>query len=376
MVYLDNAATSFPKPPEVLREIRSVIERRGGNPGRGGHYLSRKADEEVYNCRKEIKEFFNAKKEEDIVFTSNTTTALNICINGLIEKGNRVITTDYEHNSVRRPLIHIPNVEVFRAKTSLESDEETLKAFESAITRRIDYFVVSHASNVFGKSIPLKMVCELAHKIGAEVIVDAAQSAGILDIDVQRDGIDYLCAPGHKGLYGPQGVGFFIANGKRIPNPKIYGGTGSASFSTEQPDFLPDMHESGTLGTPAIGGLSAGIRFIKRVGRENAHRREIMLIKRCYKHLSSMKNIILYTQPPDEEDAPLLSFNVKNKSSFDVAKLLDDYGFCVRAGYHCAPDAHKKLSTLEYGTVRVSVGIFNTAFEIDKFAEILQKISK
>jgi len=376
MIYLDNAATSFPKPPEVLRRVKEVLEKHGGNPGRGGHYLARKADEEVYNCRKEVKEFFNAGKEDNVVFTQNATTALNICINGLVEKGNRVITTDYEHNSVRRPLMHIPNAEIYKVPISLEDQDETLWRFENSINRRIHYFVVSHASNVFGKSIPLKGICQLAHRIGAEVIVDASQSAGILDIDMQRDEIDYLCAPGHKGLYGPQGSGFFIINGKRIPKPYIYGGTGSASFASEQPNFLPDMHESGTLSTPAISGLAAGVRFLKRIGRDSAHRREFTLISRCYEHLSGMKNILLYAPKPTLEDAPLLSFNIRGKPSFETAKLLDEYGFCVRAGYHCAPDAHRKLLTTEHGTVRVSVGVFNTPSEIDRFAEILQKISK
>lgn len=376
MIYLDNAATSFPKPPEVVKRVRFVLNSEGGNPGRGGHFFSRKADEEVYNCRKEIKKFFNAKSEENIVFTPNATLALNTCIRGLISQGDRILTTDYEHNSVRRPLKHLKNIQIFKVPTSIESQDKTLRAFEMFLSHRINFVVVSHASNVYGKSIPIRKVCEMAHKRGAEVILDASQSAGILDIDLVRDGIDYLCAPGHKGLYGPQGSGFMILNGKKIPKPHIYGGTGSASFSYEQPDFLPDMLESGTLNTPAIAGLREGIRFLKLQGRERLHAYEMKLITRAYNHMKDMTRIVLYTPLPEVEDVPVLSFNVKDKSSFEVANMLDEKGICVRAGYHCSPDSHKKLGTLEHGTVRISVGAFNTPAEIDKFAEILQKISK
>lgn len=376
LVYLDNAATSFPKPPEVLEEIQRVILKKGGNPGRGGHFLSRKADEEVYNCRKELKAFFNARSEEDIVFTKNATEAINISINGLLNGKNRVITTDFEHNSVIRPLRRIKNLEVTPVTVSLASNEETLENFKAATIRKVDFFVVSHASNVLGKAIPIKEVCEIAHSQGAEVILDASQSAGILDIDLQRDGIDYLCAPGHKGLYGPQGSGFLIINGKRIPSPLVFGGTGSATFSRQQPDFLPDMLESGTLNTPAIGGLSCGIRFLKREGREGLHKREISMIRKAYRALEAIPKVKLYTPIPSSEDAPVLCFNVDKTPSFKVSGLLDEYGICTRAGYHCAPDAHEKIGTKDIGGVRISVGAFNTVSEIEFFAEILEKISK
>ena len=376
LIYLDNAATTFPKPPSVLNAMLSAAHKRGGNPGRGGHALARAADSEMHMCRKALKEFFNVPREENIVFTQNATMALNTCINGLVKTGDKVITTDCEHNSVRRPLNRINGIAVMRAKLYFDDFEKTAEEFRRLLEHGADYLVVTHASNVCGKSIDIPRICGLAHEYGAEVIVDASQSAGILDIDVAASGIDYLCAPGHKGMYGPQGTGFILINGKRIPSPLMTGGTGSNSLSAEQPDYLPDALESGTLNVPAFAGLRAGIEFLNSTGRERIHFYELSLIKRAYRELSRMKNVIMYTSEPTDADTAVLSFNIAGKQSSEAAELFDKAGICLRAGYHCAPDAHKKLGSIDFGSLRISVGVFNTAADIDRFLEAAQKISK
>lgn len=375
MIYFDNAATSFPKPPAVLNAAYDTARRRGGNPGRGGHALARAADREIYLCRKAIKEFFNAPSVESVVFTNNATAALNTCILGLIKPGDRVLTTDYEHNSVRRPLFSIAGIKAEKVNVAFDDPETTVSRFRNALDEGAQWVVVSHASNVWGKSLPLREVCAAAHERGARVIVDAAQTAGCLSIDVAADGIDYLCAPGHKCMYGPQGTGFIIINGE-TPKPLTFGGTGSNSFSPRQPDHTPDALESGTLNAPAVSGLRAGIGLLNFIGREKLRARETALIRTAYDGLKRIKKVTLYTSAPTANDAPVLSFNVAGKTSFEAAELYDRYGVCLRAGYHCAPDAHEKLGTSAYGTVRLSLGAFNTASEIETFLEITQKILK
>lgn len=349
--------------------------RRGGNPGRGGHVLARAADEEVYRCRKTLKEFFNAPSIESVVFTHNATSALNTCIFGLIKPGDRVITTDYEHNSVRRPLNRLTGVKVTKAKVSFDDPDSTVREFEKLLSKGAEWLVICHASNVWGKSLPLRDACAAAHKHGARVIVDASQTAGHIKIDVTSDGVDYLCAPGHKGLNGPQGTGLIIVNGA-APEPLIFGGTGSNSLDAAQPDHLPDALESGTANTPAISGLRKGVEFINAAGRERLHKREIAMAGRAYSGLKSLSGVFLYTSEPTESDAPVVSFNLKGKSPFEAAEAYDRNGICLRSGYHCAPDAHAKLGTLDTGTVRLSLGAFNTQREIDYFLEITQKICK
>lgn len=375
MIYFDNAATSFPKPHAVLAAAYDTARRRGGNPGRGGHAIARAADGEIYACRKAVKEFLGAPSVESVVFTNNATSALNTCILGLIKPGDRVLTTDYEHNSVRRPLYSVRGITTEKVRVAFEDDEITVAHFREALEKGADWLVISHASNVWGKTLPLRDVCAVAHEYGARVIVDAAQTAGCLPIDVVSDGIDYLCAPGHKCMYGPQGTGLIVVNGE-VPKPLTFGGTGSNSFSPRQPDYTPDALESGTLNTPAISGLRAGLGFITSFGGKKLRAHETALVRRAYEGLGRIGSVTLYTAAPTENDAPVLSFNFARKTSFEAAELYDRYGVCLRAGYHCAPDAHEKLGTSAHGTVRLSVGAFNTAFEIDRFLEITQKISK
>lgn len=375
LIYLDNAATTFPKPYAVLSAAMVAARFRAGNPGRGGHSLARAADAEIYACRKSLKEFFNASSPENVVLAHNATASLNICINGLIRPGERVITTDFEHNSVRRPL-HRIGAEVVKAETVFDDDDATVESFRRSLADGAKWLVICHASNVWGKSIPLKRVTALAHEYGAKVIVDASQSAGYLKIDVVNDGIDYLCAPGHKGMYGPQGSGFLIVNSDKVPNPFSVGGTGSNSFSDVQPDYLPDALESGTLNVPAAAGLRRGVQFLRSSGAEKLHAHEIGLAKRAYDGLKRIKNVSLYTSAPTLKDSPVVSFNVGKLSSFAAAEAYDSYGVCLRPGYHCAPDAHVKLGTKDSGTVRLSIGALNYTSEIDSFLEITQKISK
>ena len=378
MIYWDNGATTWPKPVCVRQAVGQALVRYGANPGRGGYPMALSTSEEIYACRQTVADFFGLSDPRRVVFTLNCTAALNTVIRGLLDGGGRALTSDVEHNAVWRPLAALdsrcPRFDV--AAWSLD-EEETVENFRRAIRPDTKLLVCTHASNVFGVTLPIRRLARLAHDYGLVVCVDAAQTAGVLPIDMERDGIDYLCVAPHKGLYAPMGTGLLLCReADRVP-PLVRGGTGSLSLSSEQPPDLPDRLESGTPNVAGIGGIRAGVSFVRERGREALYRHELRLVRRLYDGLAKCEGIKLYTEKPRWGTAPVLSANVDGMPCEEVARLLAAGGVAVRAGLHCAPQAHRRFGTVDTGTVRLVPCAFSTEEEVEKicklFSQIVQK---
>lgn len=378
MIYLDNGATTFPKPPQVVYAVNEALKLYGANPGRSGHRLSLKASEEIYKCRTQAAEFFGVEQEENVIFTSNCTHGLNIVIKGYLKSGDHVVISNLEHNSVVRPITELKKIGVtYTQATVFPGDNDaTLNSFRHAINAKTKLVVCTHASNVFGVRLPVERITALCHQYGIKVLIDGAQSAGVLPVNIQEFDIDFFAAAGHKGLYGPMGTGILIVKDGDCLETLSQGGTGSSSVSFAQPNIMPDKFESGTPNLPGIAGLSRGFAFIKHHKLENIAAHEMKLIRRLYHKLSTMEKIILYTPEPTLACAvPVLSFNIKDMDSEYVAAYLNKkHDIAVRAGLHCSPAAHTSMNTLDIGTVRVSPSYFNTAGQIDVLIHALQKI--
>lgn len=380
MVYLDNSATSYPKPECVTEAVCNSFYKFGANSGRGAYKMAIDTTEQIYECRKKVAEFFNADDIENVIFTYNCTTALNMAIKGLASNNVHFIISDLEHNAVLRPLETMKQKGICDysvAKVSI-NDYQTIKNFKSKIKSNTVAIICTGASNVFGIIPPYKMLSSLAHKNNLLFIMDCSQIAGTVPIDMKKDCIDILCCAGHKGLMGPTGTGFLIINNNVSLESLIEGGTGSNSMSATQPDILPDKFESGTPNVQGIIGLSSAIGFIKKNNCRRIYEHENSLLKYLQKNLEKIDNIILYTDFYDIKQhlAPILSFNIKNMHSEEVAEKLSSVGICVRAGFHCAPLAHKKFGTEDTGTVRVSPSIFTKKSDIDFLIKSLIKIAK
>ncbi len=361
IIYLDNAATSFPKPPSVTAEVTSVLRSGCGNPGRSSHRLSLAAANTVYGCREKIAELFGGEAER-VVFTLNATAALNLAIKSTLRRGDHVLISDIEHNSVLRPVATLTEKGLisFDIYESFEDGDEQIRELRKRIKPSTRMICACHHSNVCNFTLPIEKIGRFCRENGLIFLVDASQSAGILPINTEDAFIDLLCAPGHKGLYGPPGSGFVIY-GKRfetdLPDTFTEGGNGVRSLSPYMPDFLPDRLEAGTLPLVSIAGLSKGIDFINSFPRGELLKKEKRLCSLMQNRLSDIKGIKLYGNKP----GTLLLFSAKGITSEKFAARLDEYGICVRAGLHCSPLAHKKFATPEGdGAVRVSLGAFNT----------------
>ncbi len=371
MIYLDNGATTFPKPVSVLKAVDDTIKYYGANPGRGGHKMAIKASAIVYNTRVKLAELFDVSDPSNIVFTNNCTTALNTVIKGLVKSGEHIIISSLEHNAVLRPIekLKIKGVSYSVAKIVEGDDEKTLDNFRDAICENTKLVICTSASNVTGLKPPYERICALCHQYGIRTCVDAAQGAGIFDISLNNSSIDYLCLAGHKGLYGPMGTGALIINCGEIPDSLVEGGTGSSSADYAQPNVLPDKFESGTLNLSGIAGLGAGVDFVKNHGVNNIYKREIKHIQSIYNSFNNMRDVILYSDYPEIGSyAPVISFNIKNKNAEYIADALSKrYNIAVRSGLHCAPLAHKTINTFEIGTVRAVPSVFTTERDIKTF---------
>ncbi len=373
MIYFDNAATSCPKPSEVITAVNGFIRLANGNPGRGGHALAMRAAEEVYLCRKKVSGLFGAGEPERVCFTSGATAALNYAILGLIGRYDHVICSDIEHNSVRRPLLQTgAEISYFNAF----ADEKTiLEEIDSKIKHNTKAVVCTYASNVFPLVLPISDIGALCRKRGVAFIVDGAQTAGVYSTDIRESGIDVLCVPAHKGLYGITGCGAMIVSPdfdhKKI-KPIMSGGSGVASFDPGMPDELPERFEAGTLPTVAVAALGAGVDFVLSKGPSEILCHEQRIQRRVYENLKDNEKIRFYRYAP----GTLLLFNLEGKTCEEAARLLNGYGVCVRAGFHCAPDAHKKTATDKTGAVRASFSVFNTVKQADRFSDILDHISR
>lgn len=367
MIYLDNAATTMPKPPEVLQAVHSALLTCAGL-GRSGHEAARKAAEIAFDCRDAAGELFETDPEQ-VVFTLNATHGLNIAIRTLVHPGDTVVVSGYEHNSVLRPLYAL-GARIIPVTGKLFDPESMLEDFDRAITPSVKAVVCCHVSNVFGGIAPLEEIAAICRDRNVALIVDAAQSAGILPISLQKLGAAFIAMPGHKGLYGPQGTGLLLCGQK--PEPFLYGGTGSLSRSPEMPPFLPDRAEAGTQNMPGIAGLLAGIRFVSQMGPNQIRNHEKRLLNSLNRQLRTIPGIQTYYSSSNQTG--VLSFTVQDMDCERLGGLLSDQGFAVRAGLHCAPLAHRSAGTLQTGTVRVSFSAYNTLEETNRFAETVEEL--
>lgn len=376
-IYFDHAATSWPKPAGVREALDEYFGEGGGNPGRSGHRMSIAASRIVEQARDNLAELFNIENPGQIVFTKNATEALNIAIRGILQPGDHAITSSIEHNSVMRPLRYLEaqGVEVTvvqcDANGILDPDEVA-----QSIKPNTRLLVTLHGSNVMGTLLPIKELAALARSKGIPYLIDASQTAGAIPIDVKALGLDLLAFTGHKGLLGLTGTGgIYIREGLSV-NTLMQGGTGSDSDKEIQPEFMPDIHESGTLNVAGLAGLAAGVRYLlkKGVGHVSAH--EQSLVARFISGVNDISGITLYGPPEINQQCGVISFNLEGLISSEVGLLLDQkYTIMSRVGLHCAPGAHRTLGTLPTGTVRFSFGDSNTLEEVDTSLAALAEIS-
>lgn len=375
MVYLDNAATTFPKPRDVVTEVARAMMFFGANPGRSAHSLSLRAAREAWQCREALAKLLNAPDPARIVFCLNCTDALNIAVQGSLHPGMHVITTALEHNSVIRQLAHLNTSGAIRLTILQPNESGTVSAeqFARAFTPDAGLAICTHASNVTGVIQPIAEIGAVCRKKGVRFIIDAAQTAGIIPLDVQAIGCDMAAMPGHKGLYGPMGTGaLYIADGVNIA-PLRRGGTGSSSQSVYQPDDMPERLESGTLNLPGIVGLRAGIEFVAQRGRE-ARIAEQALVETLIAGLNAIPQARIIGPQSASARVGVVSFNIGAIPSTYIADELNRRGIAVRAGLHCAPLAHEHYGTLEQGAVRASLSAFNVEKDISDFLNALELI--
>ena len=376
--YLDNAATTYPKPEVVYEAMDRFAREVGGSPGRSGHHCSLEAGREVLRAREALARLFKVEDISRITFTKNATEALNMVIQDVLGEGGHAVITSLEHNSVWRPLTALSG----RGDTSYsvvpcgQDGSMDMARVREAILPETRLIACTHASNVVGNLLPVEEVAELAGEKGIPVLLDAAQTAGRCSLHPEEMGIQYMAFTGHKELFGPQGTGgLYIAPGWEI-EPLIFGGTGSRSESPEQPDFLPDRYESGTLNAMGLAGLGAGVEFLLEKGIDEIRRHEGELTLRIIEGLSELTGLTIYGPGKWAKKIGIVSFNLEGFTSSEVASRLDDeYGICVRSGLHCAPLAHRTLGTLENGAVRASLSYMNTVEDVDYLLQSLEEIT-
>lgn len=379
VIYLDNAATSWPKPPAVAASIVDFLEHRAGNPGRSGHALAVAAGAVVAATRSELAALFGAPDPARIVFTLNATDALNMALWGLLVPGDRVVTTSMEHNAVVRPLHALAERGVTVTRVACAPDgtldlDDLDRALRSGPVRLV---AMCHASNVVGTILPARDAARLAHEHGSLFLLDAAQTAGVLPIDVLGMGIDFLAVPGHKALLGPTGTGaLYVAPGIRL-TPLRQGGTGTRSGEEHQPDELPAGLEAGTLNTVGIAGLGASLRYLRGRGREAIHAHETSLTARLIQGLADVAGVTIHGPRDAALQVATVSVSLDGWEPVDVAAALDSsFGIAVRSGLHCAPLAHRTLGTFPGGTVRLSPGPFSTDEDVDRAVTAIRKLAR
>ncbi len=369
MIYLDAAATSFQKPRQVREEMLRTI-RSCTSPGRGGYPQAMCAAELLLDCRMALAKLLGVPEPEQVVFTTNATHGLNIAIRNLVRPGTRVVVSGYEHNAVMRPLYACgAALEILR--TPVFDSAAAAAAFREAIPRS-EVCVCTHVSNVFGNILPLEEIAACCRENGVPLVVDASQSAGALPLDFQALGAAYAAMPGHKGLLGPQGTGVLLC--RQVPEPLLFGGTGVDSRSHTMPDFLPERLEAGTPNVPGVAGLLAGVRFIQRVGTERILRHERQLVRRLGQLLAQKGGGKVMLAQDAAEQAGVLSVIPEQRDCESLAAALGQAGVAVRAGLHCAPQAHITAGDVERGSLRFSVSVMNTRQEMLQAAERYGKI--
>ncbi len=380
MVYLDNSATSWPKPPQVTEAITRFLTGCGASPGRSGHRMAISAAREVFETRELIAQLFNVPSSDGVIFTSNATHSLNIAIKGILQKGDHVITSTFEHNSTIRPLRELEakgiiEVSVIGCNSSGYFDLEALRSCIKPNTRLV---AAIHASNVTGDILPIGQIGDICKTNNLLFLVDASQSVGIIPVDMQANNIDMLAFTGHKKLYGPTGVGgLCVATNQILIQPLMQGGTGSRSESEFHPDFYPDRLEAGTLNTVGIVGLKAGIEFIQSKGPDNIQFHIHLLTSKFIEGLKAIPTIDVQRTAMGSLQVGVVSLNLQGYTPSDLAFALDsEFGIMIRPGLHCAPLAHRALGTFPQGSARFSFGCFNTIAEVDYTMEVLRKLNE
>ena len=367
MIYFDSAATTLQKPEAVSSAVASAIHTMT-TPGRGDYPASRQAAELMLRCRTEAAEFFGAPEPDNVILTSNATHGLNIAIKSLVSPGDTVVISGYEHNAVTRPLHAIGNVSVRIVNGRLFDPQQMAEGFRRAVDGGVKAVICTHVSNVFGFAMPMDDIAATCRERGVPLIVDAAQSAGILPVDLDRWGAAYVAMPGHKGLYGPQGTGLLLCGQGVRPKALLEGGTGSLSRQQEMPDFLPDRLEAGTQNVHGAAGLLAGLRFVRQQGVENIARKEADIIRQLAEGLRRKGRYLVFD---GGGDSSVLSVVPQWTDPESLADRLARQGVAVRSGLHCAPLAHQTAGTSETGTVRFSASAFNTPGEVEQVLAML-----
>ena len=380
MIYLDNAATSFPKPPEVVAEISRCMTEYCGNPGRGSHKLALEAAEKIYDCRVALCDLFSADAPENVVFTQNTTHALNIAILSLAREGAHFICSDCEHNSVRRPLEYLArergcSYSVFDSHVNdpYRSPQKICRSISSLIKPETVAVISTACPNVCSARMPLNEIGTLCKRAGLYYIVDGAQGAGHFEINMKRSSISALAIPGHKGLLGPQGSGALILSKDFPARSLTFGGSGTASLDAEMPTELPERLEAGTLSTPSIVGLEAGIKAVTGIGLDKIAAHDAILFNKMLRLLSEIRGVTVYAP---QHSGSVLSFNIDGIPADRVANLLSERDICVRGGFHCNPLAHKVLGSDRHGSVRASFSPFNTADDVYALADAVRTVAR
>ena len=376
-IYLDNAATSYPKPEAVANAVYDFMVNNGSSSGRGSYKKAMQSDYIVYECRKLIGKLFNFNDPKKVVFTSNITDSLNIVMRGILKENDHVITSSLEHNAVWRCL------KTLEKERNIKID--TVECTEDGITNPEDVrkyikddtalIVFTHASNVLGTVQPIREIGKIARENNITFLVDAAQSAGAMKIDVKEDNIDILAFTGHKSLMGPMGTGGLVINTDIYINPQKAGGTGGDSSYEYQPEYYPNHLEAGTSNVSGIAGLREAVKFLNKVGVENIHSKEMELTKYALEKLQTVKDIEIYGPKDITKMLSVISFNIKDKRPEDIGSMLDQkYDIMLRAGLHCAPTAHDIIGTKKRGTLRIGIGYFNEKEDIDKLVDALNNL--
>lgn len=377
VIYLDHAATSWPKPPEVTEAVIHAMMNDAANPGRGSHAMAVRASRILFEARKQLGKLFNVSNPNDIAFASNTTMALNMAIKGFLKAGDHVIATSVEHNSVRRPLYYLEQT-IGLQVTYVEADEQgriNVNDIALAVQPNTTLMIANHSSNLLGTILPIEDIAEIAKKHGIKLLVDAAQSAGIIQVDVRTMGIDMLAFPGHKGLLGPQGTGGLYVDPEIELVPLLHGGTGSQSETPQQPDVRPDRYEAGTQNTPGLAGLKTGVKRVLDETVHSIHKKEWALAQRLMEALQPLQGVQLLGPAIGEPRTGIVAFNVEGIDPSELSFILDQhYRIAVRAGYHCTPLAHACAGTSKTGAIRASVGFYTTESEVDALSDAIKEI--
>lgn len=375
MIYLDNSATTYIKPKEVIKAINDALLYYSANPGRSGHNASIKTALKIEEVREQIAQHFNIQNSQNVIWTQNCTQALNLAILGSAKQGGHIVITENEHNSVLRPVEYLKTQGKIDYSIAKQSNNQgiTLEDIKNQILPNTYMVICNHISNVNGDKADIKKIGQFCKEHNYIFLVDGAQSCGHIPIDMKENNIDYLTVAGHKGFYAPQSIGCLVMNDNYRPNPIIFGGTGTNSLELYQPDTYPERLESGTLSSPLILGLGAGINFVEQNFKEIYNKIDDLSTYLIYE-LNKL-GLHVYTNP--ENAFGVVAFNINKYDSNEVASILNSkYGICVRGGYHCAPQKHKALGTLNQGAVRASISYFNTFSDIQKLLYAIKHINK